>query len=294
MAEAREALLDAAVERLVSATLDDVLVFLSVGEVARVANLTKGGVTHHYPERWELVEDIVARGFARYQDWSYDDLIAAVQNFLAGTGGRVDIANAITTQIGRFSPGPDVLQTPGSERDAHIATPVSFLEALHAVVAPNDDAARERITTIAKNARENYASLVDPVVERSNRVWRREFGAKRFAVLTQVLSEGFIYLRRFDPKVAPLGLYTAAWLALLDACTHDPDDLNERDAQALLAQVAGAVTPVEYETVCQGTSGSARGRSCDVPVDGRVFCPVMATRNAQGWPSVGCGFRSVG
>ena len=37
---------------------------------------------------------------------------------------------------------------------------------------------------------------------------------------------------------------------------------------------------------CQGPAGTARRRSWDVPVDGHVFCPVMATRTAQEWPSV--------
>lgn len=250
MASRRDEVLDAAVERVASATLDDVLAFLTVAEVASAANLTKGGVTYHYAERWELVQHIVDRGFARYDEWSYDDLIVAVGRFLDGSGDDIDIASAITAQVGRFSPGPDIPDAPGSERFKRIARPVSLLETLHAVVAPNDPDARTRIAEISKKSRDNYSSLIEPIMERSNCVWRAEFDAKRFAVLTQVLSEGFAYVRRFDPAVAPLRLYTTAWLALLDACTHNPDDLSERDARALLAQVAGSVTPIEFEAVC--------------------------------------------
>ena len=39
------------------------------------------------------------------------------------------------------------------------------------------------------------------------------------------------------------------------------------------------------DPVCQGTVGSARGWSLDLPVDGHVFCPVMAMGSAHG----GCG-----
>ena len=64
-----------------------------------------------------------------------------------------------------------------------------------------------------------------------------------------------------EPSVAEVALGVEVARARID---------NEQDARTFVE--------------CQGPSGTARGRSRDLPVGGHGICPVVATRGARWWP----------